>query len=109
MKAFHEALLTRGLDSPYEGWLREFDEKPDRITTRVPCGAYFEHRDRALLAHATQIDPRSHWFAVPPDLQRATWPTEDYELARSLVPVSDDEDDLFSGIPADIRESRSCD
>ena len=42
-------------------------------------------RDEALMAHATQIDPTSRWFAVPRDLQREIWPTEDYELVRSLV------------------------
>ena len=42
-------------------------------------------RAGALRAHATQIDPTSRWFAVPLDVQQKTWPTEDYELARSLV------------------------
>ena len=57
----------------------------DRVTTRVPCGDYFEVRDRALLAHATQIDPEGTWFQVPLDLQLEVWPTEDFELARSAV------------------------
>ena len=64
----------------------------------MECGAYFEQRDDALRAHATQIDPDSRWFAVPPDIQRALWPTEDYELVRSLVDTTLPEDDLFSGV-----------
>ncbi|WP_093783727.1 mycothiol conjugate amidase Mca [Actinacidiphila guanduensis] len=99
--ALHEALLARGLESPYGDWLKRWDEsdRPERqITTRVPCADYFEIRDKALLAHATQIDPDGGWFRVPMDLQREVWPTEDYELAQSRVDVSLPEDDLFAGV-----------
>ena len=68
------------------------------MTTRIECGEYFEVRDAALLAHATQIDPNSRWFAVPLDVQQEVWPYEEYELARSLVDTTLPEDDLFSGI-----------
>jgi mycothiol S-conjugate amidase len=68
------------------------------VTARVPCGDYFAVRDRALLAHATQIDPEGWWFAVPLDLQQEVWPTEDYELAGSVVPVALPEHDLFDGV-----------
>jgi mycothiol S-conjugate amidase len=102
MQAFHEALLSAGLDSPYAEWLERWAaDKPDphdRVTTRVDCADYFEVRDKALLAHATQIDPTSRWFAVPLELQRDVWPTEDYELVRSLVPSRTPEDDLFAGL-----------
>jgi mycothiol S-conjugate amidase len=68
----------------------------------VPCGEWFPVRDDALRAHATQIDPTSRWFAVPLELQRRVWPTEDYELARSIVDTDesneDPGDDLFAGV-----------
>jgi mycothiol S-conjugate amidase len=64
----------------------------------VPCGDFFEIRDKALLAHATQIDPNGAWFACPLDLQRQAWPTEDYHLARSVVDTELPEDDLFAGV-----------
>ena len=35
---------------------------------------------------------------MPHDLQREIWPTEDYELVRSLVDAALPEDDLFAGI-----------
>ena len=57
---------------------------PPKITTRVPVADWFERRDAALLAHATQVDPNGWFFKVPLDLQREVWPTEDFELARSL-------------------------
>ena len=59
---------------------------------------YFEQRDQALRAHETQIDPESHWFAVPRDVEAEVWGTEDYELARSLVETALPEDDLFAGV-----------
>ncbi|MFE0625542.1 mycothiol conjugate amidase Mca [Streptomyces sp. NPDC058864] len=99
--ALHEALLARGLESPYGEWLERWQtaDRPERnITTHVPCADFFEIRDKALLAHATQIDPDGAWFHVPMELQKEVWPTEDYELAKSRVDTSLPEDDLFAGI-----------
>ncbi|HEY2203178.1 MAG: mycothiol S-conjugate amidase [Pseudonocardiales bacterium] len=100
--AFHEALLAAGMESPYTDWIKNWSEdRPDpgsRVTTRVECADYFAVRDKALLAHATQIDPTSRWFAIPLDMQRQIWPTEDYELVRSLVDSTTPEDDLFAGL-----------
>ncbi|MFD6796457.1 MULTISPECIES: mycothiol conjugate amidase Mca [Prauserella salsuginis group] len=100
--AFHEALLEAGQESPWAEWLERWDpDKPDimeRVTTQVPCSECFEQRDDALRAHATQIDPTSRWFAVPLETQRELWPTEEYELARSLVDSTVPEDDLFAGV-----------
>lgn len=108
--ALHEAMLAAGLESPYQKWLDEWsdsDEDRDRsprITTQVECADYFPVRDDALRAHATQVDPDGFWFHVPMEVQRAAWPTEDYELARSLVDTITPEDDLFAG----IRETASA-
>ncbi|MFI9099608.1 mycothiol conjugate amidase Mca [Streptomyces fildesensis] len=99
--AMHEALLARGLESPYAEWLerwKQFDRPERQISTHVPCADFFEIRDKALLAHATQIDPDGAWFHVPMEIQQEVWPTEDYELAKSLVDTSLPEDDLFAGI-----------
>jgi mycothiol S-conjugate amidase len=99
--AMHSAMLARGLESPYAERLENWKEDPDherRVTTRVPCAEFFPIRDRALIAHATQIDPDGHWFAVPLEVHQQAWPTEDYELAQSLVPVELPEDDLFAGV-----------
>ena len=100
--AVHEALLARGLESPYAEWLERFEDKEfdqGRVTTRVPCGDWFEVRDQALMAHATQVDPTGRWFQVPMDLQREVWPTEDYQLVSSQVEVGPfPENDLFTGV-----------
>jgi mycothiol S-conjugate amidase len=102
MLAFDEVLTKAGLESPYKEWLEKWDpnrtDVMERVTTRIECGDYFEVRDEALKAHATQIDPNSRWFAVPLEQQREAWSTEEYELVRSLVDSTLPEDDLFAGI-----------
>lgn len=99
--ALHDALIASGLASPYADWLDGWDEAHDafdRVTTRVPCGEFFDVRDEALRAHATQIDPDGAWFAVPHDMQVRIWPTEDYELAASRIGPIGPETDLFTGL-----------
>jgi mycothiol S-conjugate amidase len=102
MQLFHEALIEAGVESPYEEWLGRWDpdraDVMERVTTQIDCADYFAVRDEALKAHATQIDPNSRWFAVPLEMQRKLWPTEEYELVRSLVDSTLPEDDLFAGI-----------
>ncbi|MEV6317829.1 mycothiol conjugate amidase Mca [Streptomyces sp. NPDC051776] len=99
--ALHEALLARGLESPYGEWLerwKQFQRVERNLTTHVPCAEFYPVRDKALIAHATQIDPDGGWFRVPMEIQQEVWPTEEYELAKSLVDTSLPEDDLFAGI-----------
>jgi mycothiol S-conjugate amidase len=101
MLALHEGMLAAGLESPYTEWLEKWadrDDRGDKITTRVECGEYFEVRDNALRAHATQVDPDGFWFRIPLDLQQKVWPTEDFELVRSAVDSPVPESDLFAGI-----------
>ena len=38
------------------------------------------------------------WFAVPLEVHQQAWPTEDFELAQSLVGANIPEDDLFAGV-----------
>ena len=86
-------MLGLGLESPYADriadWVERGRRSRRRPRTRSPrgcqCGDYFEIRNQALIAHATQVDPDGGWFAVPAEVQRVAWPTEDYHLARSLV------------------------
>jgi mycothiol S-conjugate amidase len=99
--ALHEAALSAGFESPFGEWLETWEDKPEdaeRLTTRVPCADFFPVRDAALVAHATQVDPGGRWFALPLEMQRAAWPTEDYQLARSLVDTALPESDLFTGV-----------
>ncbi|MBB2945573.1 mycothiol S-conjugate amidase [Actinoplanes lutulentus] len=101
MLALHEGMLAAGLESPYTEWLEKASDRQDRgdkLTTRIECGDYFSIRDDALRAHATQVDPDGFWFKIPLELQQKVWPTEDFELARSLVDSPIPESDLFAGI-----------
>ena len=100
-QALHDAMVARGFESPYAQRLEQMKKRPsmsERITTRVECADHFETRDKALLAHATQIDPKGAWFAIPLDIQKETWPTEDFELVRAWVDTETPEDDLFVGV-----------
>lgn len=109
-RALHAALEDKGLPSPYAEriaqWLEGEDdgEQPPRpthsTTTQIECGDFFGHRERALLAHRTQVDPAGFFFAVSTDFQREIWPWEDYSLITSRVGSTLPEDDLFAGVTA---------
>jgi mycothiol S-conjugate amidase len=105
MQLLHDEFVKRGQEGPFQKWLKHWDPEHDpfesRVTTRVECSAYFSQRDDALRAHATQIDPNAEFFAAPIEWQQRLWPTEEFELARSRVPVKLPEDDLFAGIEDD--------
>lgn len=102
MQSFQDEFAKNGQTGPYEKWLKDWDPELDvvasRITTSIECSDYFQQRDDALMAHATQIDPTSFFFSTPMEWQKRLWPTEEYELARSRVPISLPETDLFAGI-----------
>ncbi|MFC8302406.1 mycothiol conjugate amidase Mca [Specibacter sp. NPDC057265] len=107
-RALHFALEEAGLTSPYAArlanWLEADPEGHTPLegshptTTQIDCGDFFEKRDAALRAHATQVDPEGFFFAVTPELQRKVWPWEDYSLIESRVPTQTPEHDLFAGL-----------
>lgn len=101
MQILHEAMLARGGESPFGGWLENWDsigfEDPE-VSAQVDVADYIDLRTKALLAHATQIDPDSFWFAIPDDLQKEIYPWEDYTLIESSVQTSSPESDLFAGL-----------
>ena len=73
-------------------------ERSYRGTAKINVGRFFEQRDEALRAHASQVPPDSPFFFWPNELQREAWPFEDYRLAASRVATSEFEADLFQGI-----------
>lgn len=109
IRAVHEEYLKT--DPPAEV-LAKLDEmrtwmedRPDVATTHVPVGDFFDHRDRALRAHASQVAPDSSFFFWPNELQQKAWPYEDYQLVESRVPTELPEEDLFAGITDDEAAS----
>ncbi len=96
-----DAADAEGVEHPYRGWLENWDslglEDPE-ITTQIEVTDYIEIRSKALLAHATQIDPDSFWFAIPDEIQRKVYPWEDYALIATTVDKDLPEDDLFAGV-----------
>jgi mycothiol S-conjugate amidase len=97
--AFHEKMLEQGIESPFtEEWLDRFTQD-HRITTTVDVSGYGHVREKALLAHATQVDPESpFWFGLPSDVTATLYPVDDYILARSRIDTHVPEDDLFAGL-----------
>lgn len=99
---FSEELEKAGMENPFREWLakwkREQGDMMARVTTQVEASEYFQQRDDALRAHATQIDPNGFFFAVPLEWQQRLWPTEEFELAQTRVQTAIPENDLFAGI-----------
>lgn len=107
MQKVYETLLLQEPSSPLLEQFREINERfkrrPSDATTRVDVGRFFERRDEALRAHASQVPPDSSFFFWPNALQREAWPFEDYRLAASRVATSEFEADLFQGIEEDAE------
>ncbi|MFV0434788.1 MAG: mycothiol conjugate amidase Mca [Leucobacter sp.] len=102
MRKMYDTLREQDPDSPLVAHLEEINERfklrPSDATARVEVSRFFERRDEALRAHASQVPPDSAFFFWPNDLQRTAWPFEDYRLAASRVATSEFEADLFQGI-----------
>lgn len=107
MRSVYDKLMELEPQSPliaqFEEILERFARRPSDATTRVDVGRFFDRRDEALRAHASQVPPDSSFFFWPNTLQREAWPFEDYRLAASRVATSEFEADLFQGIAEDAR------
>lgn len=102
LQKMYETVREREPASPLVEQLEQiigrFKQRPSDATARVEVGRFFERRDEALRAHASQVPPDSAFFFWPNELQREAWPFEDYRLAASRVATSEFEADLFQGI-----------
>jgi mycothiol S-conjugate amidase len=97
----HKAAEAKGIESPFANWLEEWDEREfdePTITTQIDVADFIDLRSKALLAHATQIDPDSFWFAVPDEVHKEAYPWEDYTLVEGPRGSGEIEHDLFDGI-----------
>jgi mycothiol S-conjugate amidase len=109
----HQKFLDLGLESPFdEEWRKRWEGIPVvPVTTSIDISDYADVRGEALLAHATQVDPKSpFWFGLPPEVMRTIHPYDDYRLASVVTAegaivwkpkdatVDEVETDLFAGI-----------
>lgn len=97
-----EPVDHRAGDVAVPGWVRRVSPltrrlRGRRVTTEVSCADYFSVRDRALRAHASQVDPNGPFFLVPWTWRQQLWPTEKFELAHTRVATATPETDLFAG------------
>ncbi len=91
----HEKFEELGLESPFdEEWRKRWkDVSAEAVTTSVDISDFADVRRESLLAHATQVDPKSpFWFGLPPEVMRSIHPYDDYRLARTAVPGQGPED-----------------
>ncbi|MHB8463490.1 MAG: PIG-L family deacetylase [Acidimicrobiales bacterium] len=99
--ATHEKFVELGLESPFDASWFERPAQDDRITTRIDTTEVADVRRRALLAHATQVDPTSRfWFGLPPEVADSVYPFDDYILESGVGGGDGPEDDLFAGLRA---------
>lgn len=99
LEAIHQAMLDRGMESPFASWLedreeRDADTPPD---IRIDVADLFDVRDDALRAHASQVDPDGRWFQLPRAVEADVWPWETYVILDGK-PAPEDADDLFAGL-----------
>jgi mycothiol S-conjugate amidase len=105
IRAMHAKFLELGLESPFdEAWLERAASDPP-FNAVIDVSGHADVRRKALLAHATQVDPTSRfWFGLPPEILKTVHPVDEYFLAFSRgIPagsVEAPETDLFEGIPA---------
>jgi mycothiol S-conjugate amidase len=93
-----DGTLVSGANSDAAAGPVRFRLTRHKVTTQIHVADYLEHRDAALRAHRTQIDPEGQFFAAPNALLRRTWPWEDYVLVDSRVGITLPETDLFTGL-----------
>lgn len=97
--SMHEKMIELGVESPFT---KEWFERPSqdhRITTTVDVNGYYHVRRDALLAHATQVDPKSpFWFGLPDEVMETIHPFDEYVLAGSRVDAASPETDVFAGL-----------
>ena len=102
MNSVYAAMQLRYPDSPLLEQMAErrswVDKLPKLATSRVAAGEFFDHRDNALRAHASQVSPDSSFFFWPNDVQRDAWPFEDFQLIDSKVETVLPETNLFAGV-----------
>lgn len=99
--AIAEKLAELGLQDPWtEERRKKVAETPqEEVTTVVDVAAWARVREEALLAHETQVDPKSsHWFVLPPHVAEELGYYEEYHLARNFTGSEPPEDDLFAGV-----------
>ena len=99
--ALHEGMLAAGLESPYAEWLQAWDDRPDGAPGSPP-GSSAATTSRCVTTRCAPTPPRSTRTASGSTCRWSSsskaWPTEDFELARSVVDSPLPESDLFAGV-----------
>jgi mycothiol conjugate amidase Mca len=99
---FGARLRAAGIDftagEEAEGQESSWGTPDELVTTVVDVAAHVGHKRRALFAHATQLGPEVFFAKLPEPLFDQLFGTETFQLARSRVPPTLPETDLFAGL-----------
>jgi mycothiol conjugate amidase Mca len=102
IETFARLMREAGVEPPFEetpeGVEPEFGTPDELVTTYVDVSAQLERKRRALLAHATQMGPETFFMKIPEPIFNVIFGLETFQLVKSLVPVPEQEDDLFAGL-----------
>ena len=87
--ALHDAAVAAGMDPPFAEWLAEWEDEPERRRPPHDPGRVRRLLRRARRARCaptrTPGRPRRPLVLDPAAAAAQAWPTEDFELAQSLV------------------------
>jgi N-acetyl-1-D-myo-inositol-2-amino-2-deoxy-alpha-D-glucopyranoside deacetylase len=101
LKTFAQLMREAGIEPPFEmdGSAEPAWGTPDElVTTYLDVSAQVERKRQALLAHATQMGPEVFFARLPEQLFHLAFGQETFQLVQSLVPVPEQEEDLFAGL-----------
>jgi LmbE family N-acetylglucosaminyl deacetylase len=107
-----EALLRAAREAGLEGLfgarteeaarerLERFATPDEDVTTEVEIGPYYDQKRAAILAHRTQMGPKSFFQQMPVELGRRFGTHEYFQRAAGPAPeaAGDRETDLFAGL-----------
>ena len=97
-KLMREAGIESPLEESVEGVEPEFGTPDELVTTYVEVFTQIERKRRALMAHATQMGAETFFMKIPEPIFNIIFGIETFQLVKSLVPVPEQEDDLFAGL-----------
>ena len=91
MQVLQDEFAKHGQEGPFAKWLENWDPEIDvlarRVTTRIECSKYFHSATTRCWRTPPRSTRTSFFFTTPMEWQQRLWPTEEFELARSRVPV----------------------
>lgn len=99
-QGLYDAAVAAGIEPPPFMRRRGLMGTPDEyVTTRVDVTAFVDTKQRAVLAHATQIQPTNPFTRLPRDLRTQYQGIEHFQRVFPYPKPGERETDLYAGVP----------